>query len=38
VGDGVNKLGVHVSFAISTKTFFVRIVTLEVSTDADLKL
>ena len=38
VGDGAKKLGVHVSSASSAKTFFVRIVTLEVSADSDLKL
>ena len=38
VGDCAKKLGVHVSSATSTTTYFVRIVTLEVSADSDLKL
>ena len=38
VGNGSKKLGVHVGSATSTTTYFVRIVTLEVSADSDLKL
>ena len=38
VGNDIKKFGVHVSSATSAKTFFVRMVTLEVSADSDLKL
>jgi len=38
VGDGAKKIGVYVGSANSAKTFFVRIVTLEVSADSELKL
>lgn len=38
VGDGAKKLGIHVSSATAATTFFVRIVTLEVAADSELKL
>jgi hypothetical protein len=38
VGDGAKKLGVHVSSATAAKTFFVRMVTLEVTSDSELIL
>ena len=38
VGDGAKKLGVHMSAGTTAKTFFVRIVTLEVTADSQLAL